>query len=218
MKNLIRNYPFLNVVIKELAIEKKRKQTILVVVPISFAILLIFPLIIEGRSFVSSEIIGTYHIVLSITLCLLFATRSSDNNFEIKKTNKFGDITASEHFLGKTISEISILFPALIIFDYLTIALTNHPIQSTVTEYLIFTILFSICICSISIYVNFISDLDTKLIQILILSTIFIPLGLIMTPIWLGVSPELTSIYMLMFFGVTLVLLGFSWITNTKRY
>ena len=125
MKNLIRNYPFLNVVIKELAIEKKRKQTILVVVPISFAILLIFPLIIEGRSFVSSEIIGTYHIVLSITLCLLFATRSSDNNFEIKKTNKFGDITASEHFLGKTISEISILFPALIIFDYLTIALTN---------------------------------------------------------------------------------------------
>ena len=218
MKNLIRNYPFLNVVIKELAIEKKRKQTILVVVPISFAILLIFPLIIEGRSFVSSEIIGTYHIVLSITLCLLFATRSSDNNFEIRKTNKFGDITASEHFLGKTISEISILFPALIIFDYLTIALTNHPIQSTVTEYLIFTILFSICICSISIYVNFISDLDTKLIQILILSTIFIPLGLIMTPIWLGVSPELTSIYMLMFFGVTLVLLGFSWITNTKRY
>ena len=218
MKNLIRNYPFLNVVIKELAIEKKRKQTILVVVPISFAILLIFPLIIEGRSFVSSEIIGTYHIVLSITLCLLFATRSSDNNFEIRKTNKFGDITASEHFLGKTISEISILFPALIIFDYLTIALTNHPIQSTVTEYLIFTILFSICICSISIYVNFISDLDTKLIQILILSTIFIPLGLIMTPIWLGVSPELTSIYMLMFFGVTLVLLGFSWITNIKRY
>ena len=218
MKNLIRNYPFLNVVIKELAIEKKRKQTILVVVPISFAILLIFPLIIEGRSFVSSEIIGTYHIVLSITLCLLFATRSSDNNFEIRKTNKFGDITASEHFLGKTISEISILFPALIIFDYLTIALTNHPIQSTVTEYLIFTILFSICICSISIYVNFISDLDTKLIQILILSTIFIPLGLIMTPIWLGVSPELTSIYMLMFIGVTLILVGFSWITNTKRY
>tara|TARA_B100000029_G_C17249590_1_gene842226 strand:- start:129 stop:785 length:657 start_codon:yes stop_codon:yes gene_type:complete len=218
MKNLIRNYPFLNVVIKELAIEKKRKQTILVVVPISFAILLIFPLIIEGRSFVSSEIIGTYHIVLSITLCLLFATRSSDNNFEIKKTNKFGDITASEHFLGKTISEISILFPALIIFDYLTIALTNHPIQSTVTEYLIFTILFSICICSISIYVNFISDLDTKLIQILILSTIFIPLGLIMTPIWLGVSPELTSIYMLMFIGVTLILVGFSWITNIKRY
>ncbi len=218
MKNLIRNYPFLNVVIKELAIEKKRKQTILVVVPISFAILLIFPLIIEGRSFVSSEIIGTYHIVLSITLCLLFATRSSDNNFEIRKTNKFGDITASEHFLGKTISEISILFPALIIFDYLTIALTNHPIQSTVTEYLIFTILFSICICSISIYVNFISDLDTKLIQILILSTIFIPLGLIMTPIWLGVSPELTSIYMLMFIGVTLILVGFSWITNIKRY
>jgi|TARA_B100000131_G_scaffold28621_2_gene26919 hypothetical protein len=218
MKNLIRNYPFLNVVIKELAIEKKRKQTILVVVPISFAILLIFPLIIEGRSFVSSEIIGTYHIVLSITLCLLFATRSSDNNFEIKKTNKFGDITASEHFLGKTISEISILFPALIIFDYLTIALTNHPIQSTVTEYLIFTILFSICICSISIYVNFISDLDTKLIQILILSTIFIPLGLIMTPIWLGVSPELTSIYMLMFIGVALILVGFSWITNIKRY
>ncbi|MEC7820455.1 MAG: hypothetical protein VYD26_03655 [Actinomycetota bacterium] len=218
MKNLIRNYPFLNVVIKELAIEKKRKQTILVVVPISFAILLIFPLIIEGRSFVSSEIIGTYHIVLSITLCLLFATRSSDNNFEIRKTNKFGDITASEHFLGKTISEISILFPALIIFDYLTIALTNHPIQSTVTEYLIFTILFSICICSISIYVNFISDLDTKLIQILILSTIFIPLGLIMTPIWLGVSPELTSIYMLMFIGVALILVGFSWITNIKRY
>ena len=218
MKNLIRNYPFLNVVIKELAIEKKRKQTILVVVPISFAILLIFPLIIEGRSFVSSEIIGTYHIVLSITLCLLFATRSSDNNFEIKKTNKFGDITASEHFLGKTIAEISILFPALIIFDYLTIALTNHPIQSTVTEYLIFTILFSICICSISIYVNFISDLDTKLIQILILSTIFIPLGLIMTPIWLGVSPELTSIYMLMFIGVALILVGFSWITNIKRY
>ena len=218
MKNLIRNYPFLNVVIKELSIEKKRKQTILVVVPISFAILLIFPLIIEGRSFVSSEIIGTYHIVLSITLCLLFATRSSDNNFEIRKTNKFGDITASEHFLGKTISEISILFPALIIFDYLTIALTNHPIQSTVTEYLIFTILFSICICSISIYVNFISDLDTKLIQILILSTIFIPLGLIMTPIWLGVSPELTSIYMLMFIGVALILVGFSWITNIKRY
>ena len=155
---------------------------------------------------------------MSITLCLLFATRSSDNNFEIKKTNKFGDITASEHFLGKTIAEISILFPALIIFDYLTIALTNHPIQSTVTEYLIFTILFSICICSISIYVNFISDLDTKLIQILILSTIFIPLGLIMTPIWLGVSPELTSIYMLMFIGVALILVGFSWITNIKRY
>ena len=218
MKNLIYNYPFLNVLIKELAIEKKRKQTLLVVIPISFAILLIFPLIIEGRSFVSSEIIGTYHIVLSITLCLLFATRSSDDNFEIRRANKLGDITASEHFLGKTIAEITILFPALVIFDYLTIALTNHPIQSTVTEYIIFTVLFSICICSISIYVNFISDFDTKLIQILVLSTIFIPLGLIMTPIWLGVSRELTSIYMLMFFGVTLVILGFSWITNIKRY
>ena len=59
--------------------------------------------------------------------------------------------------------------------------------------------------------------INTKMPK-LVLSTIFIPLGLIMTPIWLGVSPELTSIYMLMFFGVTLVLLGFSWITNTKRY
>ena len=67
-------------------------------------------------------------------------------------------------------------------------------------------------------YVNFVSDFDTKLIQILILITIFIPLGLIMTPIWLGVSRELTSIYMLMFFGITLVLLGFSWIANTRRF
>ena len=63
MKNLIYKYPFLNVLLKELSIEKKRKQTLLVVITISFAILLIFPLIIEGRSFVSSEIIGTYHIV-----------------------------------------------------------------------------------------------------------------------------------------------------------
>ena len=218
MKKSIYKYPFLNVLLKELAIEKKRKQTLLVVIPISFAILLIFPLIIEGRSFVSSEIIGTYHIVLSIMLCLLFSTRSSDENFAIRRANKFGDVTASEHFVGKTIAEITILLPALIIFDYLTIALTNHPIQSTVAEYIIFTILFSISICSISIYVNFISDFDTKLIQILVLSTIFIPLGLIMTPIWLGVSPELTNIYMMMFFGVALVLLGFSWITNIKRY
>ncbi len=218
MKNFIYKHPFLNVLVKELSIEKRRKQTLLVVIPISFAILLIFPLIIEGRSYVSSEIIGTYHIVLSITLCLLFATRSSDDNFEIRRANKFGDITASEHFLGKTIAETTILLPALVIFDYLTIALTNHPIQSTVTEYIIFTVLFSICICSISIYVNFISDFDTKLVQILVLSTVFIPLGLIMTPIWLGVSRELTIIYMLMFFGVTLVLLGFSWITNIIRY
>ena len=59
-----------------------------------------------------------------------------DNNFEIRRANKLGDITASEHFLGKTIAEITILFPALVIFDYLTIALTNHPIQSTIIEYI----------------------------------------------------------------------------------
>ena len=59
MKKLIYHYPFFNVLIKELAIEKRRKQTLLVVIPICFAVLLIFPLIIEGRSFVSSEIIGT---------------------------------------------------------------------------------------------------------------------------------------------------------------
>ena len=218
MNKIIIKYPFINVLLKELDIERRRKQTLLVVIPISFAILLIFPLIIEGKSFVSTEIIGTYHIVLSIVMCLLFSIRSSDNNFELKRANKFAGITSSEHFLGKTSSEIIILFPSLVLFDYLTIALTNHPVQSSIVEYIIFTLLFSICICSVSMYVNFVSDFDTKLIQILILITIFIPLGLIMTPIWLGVSRELTSIYMLMFFGITLVLLGFSWIANTRRF
>ena len=218
MKNLISKYPFINVFIKELAIEKRRKQTLLVVIPISFAILLVFPLVIEGRSFVSKEILGTYHIVLLITLCLLFSTRSSDNNFNIKKINKLAGISQSEHFLGKIISEVTILFSSLILFDYVAIALTNHPIQASLSTYFIFTFLFSICICSISIFVNFVSDFDTKLLQILILATVFIPLGLVMTPIWLGVSRELTSIYMLMFFGVTLVLVGFSWIANIKRF
>ena len=218
MKKLRYQYPFINVLFKELTIEKRRKQTLLVVAPISFAILLIFPLIIEGRSYVSAEILGTYHIVLLITFCLLFSTRSSDSNFDIKKINKLAGITQSEHFLGKIISEVTILLPSLIFFDYLATALTNHPIQASISNYFIFTFLFSTCICSISIFVNFISDFDTKLVQILILVTVFIPLGLIMTPIWIGVSPDLTSIYMLMFFGITLVLVGFSWITNIKRF
>ena len=127
-------------------------------------------------------------------------------------------VTQSEHFLGKIISEVTILLPSLIFFDYLAVALTNHPIQTSIFNYFIFTFLFSICICSISIFVNFISDFDTKLVQILILVTVFIPIGLIMTPVWIGVSPDLTSIYMLMFFGITLVLVGFSWITNIKRF
>jgi len=218
LKKLRSQYSFINVLIKELTIEKRRKQTLLVVVPISFAILLIFPLIIEGRAYVSAEILGTYHIVLLITFCLLFSTRSSDSNFDIKKINKLAGVTQSEHFLGKIISEVTILLPSLIFFDYLAVALTNHPIQTTISNYFIFAFLFSICICSISIFVNFISDFDTKLVQILILATVFIPLGLIMAPIWIGVSPDLTSIYMLMFFGITLVLVGFSWITNIKRF
>ena len=218
MKNLILKYPFISVLIKELTIEKRRKQTLLVVIPISFAILLVFPLIIEGRSFVSREILGTYHIVLLITLCLLFSTRSSDNNFDIKKSNKLAGISQSDHFLGKIISEVTVLYPSLILFDYIAIALTNHPIQTTISNYIIFTFLFSVCVCSISIFVNFISDYDTKLLQILILVTVFIPLGLAMTTVWLGVSREITSIYMLMFFGVTLILVGFSWIINIKRF
>jgi len=218
LKNLISQYQFINVLVKELTIERRRKQTLLVVIPITFAILLVFPLVIEGRSFVSKEILGTYHIVLLITLCLLFSTRSSDNNFDIKKVNQLAGISQSEHFLGKIISEVIILFPSLILFDYIAVALTNHPIQTSISNYFIFTFLFSICICSISIFVNFISDFDTKLLQILILATVFIPLGLVMTPLWLGVSRELTSIYMLMFFGVTLLLVGFSWITNIKRF
>ena len=218
MKSLISQYPFINVLIKELAIEKRRKQTLLVVIPISFAILLIFPLVVEGRSFVSKEILGAYHIVLLINLCLLFSTRSSDNNFDIKKINALAGVSQSEHFLGKIISEVVILFPSLILFDYLAIALTNHPIQTSISNYFIFTFLFSISICAISIFVNFISDFDMKLLQLLILATVFIPLGLMMTPIWLGVSRELTSIYILMFIGVTLVLVGFSWITNIKRF
>jgi len=218
LKKLILQYPFISVLIKELTIEKRRKQTLLVVIPISFAILLVFPLIIEGRSFVSREILGTYHIVLLITLCLLFSTRSSDNNFDINKANKLAGISQSDHFLGKIISEVTVLYPSLILFDCIAIALTNHPIQTTISNYIIFTFLFSVCVCSISIFVNFISDYDSKLLQILILVTVFIPLGLAMTTIWLGVSREITSIYMLMFFGVTLILVGFSWIINIKRF
>ena len=218
MKNIISKYPFVSVLIKELTIERRRKQTLLVVIPISFAILLVFPLIIEGRSFVSKEILGTYHIVLLITLCLLFSTRSSDNNFEIKRANKLAGISQSEHFLGKIISEVVVLYPSLILFDYIAIALTNHPIQTSIPNYIIFTFLFSVCVCSISIFINFISAFDTKLLQILILTTVFIPLGLVMTTVWLGVSREITSIYMLMFFGVTLILVGFSWISHIKRF
>ena len=71
MNKIIIKYPFINVLLKELDIERRRKQTLLVVIPISFAILLIFPLIIEGKSFVSTEIIGTYQVaaVLQLRTC-----------------------------------------------------------------------------------------------------------------------------------------------------
>ena len=197
---------------KELLIEYRNNVSLFIITPTVAVLILVFPILSENRFVVDDNFFTINKLLFLIFFTTLFSIRSPLNQKQLTRELNFGNITRKNFFLFKTISEFIIFMPQSIILLVSFSIFTNTGLQNHILYFGISIIFFSLNSIMINLILQMFTSFNNRFVQFILMVPVLMSLSFFIAPIWLGINPNLTNIYLMMYLGITLLVFSFtSW-------
>lgn len=197
---------------KELLIEYRNNVSLFIITPTVAVLILVFPILSENRFVVDDNFFTINKLLFLIFFTTLFSIRSPLNQKQLTRELNFGNITRKNFFLFKTISEFIIFMPQSIILLVSFSIFTNTGLQNHILYFGISIIFFSLNSIMINLILQMFTSFNSRFVQFILMVPVLMSLSFFIAPIWLGINPNLTNIYLMMYLGITLLVFSYtSW-------
>ena len=197
---------------KELLIEYRNNVSLFIITPTVAVLILVFPILSENRFIVDDNFFTINKLLFLIFFTTLFSIRSPLNQKQLTRELNFGNITRKNFFLFKTISEFIIFMPQSIILLVSFSIFTNTGLQNHILYFGISIIFFSLNSIMINLILQMFTSFNNRFVQFILMVPVLMSLSFFISPIWLGINPNLTNIYLMMYLGITLLVFSYtSW-------
>ena len=195
---------------KELNLELRNNTSLFLITPTMCVIIIVFPILSENRFRVENDVFVIVQLLFLIIFTTLFSIRNPLEEQALIKELNFGAIKKIDYFYSKTISELGIFYPQIILLLILFSGFTNTSINNSVI-YIIFSVLF-FCLNAImvNLFFQMFTSFNSRFVQFILIVPIYIGFAILIAPIWLGVNQEISNIYIMMFLGITMVIYSFT--------
>ena len=195
---------------KELNLEFRNNTSLFLITPTMCVIIIVFPILSENRFRVENDVFVIVHLLFLIIFTTLFSIRNPLEEQALIKELNFGAIKKIDYFYSKTISELGIFYPQIILLLILFSGFTNTSINNSVI-YIIFSVLF-FCLNAImvNLFFQMFTSFNSRFVQFILIVPIYIGFAILIAPIWLGVNQEISNIYLLMLLGITMIIYAFT--------
>ena len=197
---------------KELLIEYRNNVSLFIITPTVAVLILVFPILSENRFVVDDNFFTINKLLFLLFFTTLFSIRSPLNQKQLTRELNFGNITRKNFFLFKTISEFIIFMPQSIILLVSFSIFTNTGLQNHILYFGISIIFFSLNSIMINLILQMFTSFNNRFVQFILMVPVLMSLSFFIAPIWLGINPNLTNIYLMMYLGITLLVFSYtSW-------
>lgn len=197
---------------KELLIEYRNNVSLFIITPTVAVLILVFPILSENRFVVDDNFFTINKLLFLIFFTTLFSIRSPLSQKQLTRELNFGNITRKNFFLFKTISEFIIFMPQSIILLVSFSIFTNTGLQNHILYFGISIIFFSLNSIMINLILQMFTSFNNRFVQFILMVPVLMSLSFFIAPIWLGINPNLTNIYLVMYLGITLLVFSYtSW-------
>ena len=198
------------IVKKEILCEYRNNTSLFIITPTMAVLVLVFPILSENRYIIDDNFFTITQLLFLIVFATLFSIRNPLSQKKLMRELNFGDIARKDFFISKTISEFVIFLPQAIILISLFSIFTNTGIQNHLIYFGISVIFFSVNSIMINLFFQMFTSFESRFVQFILMVPILMSLSFLVAPIWLGINPNLTNIYLVMYLGITLLVFSFT--------
>ena len=195
---------------KEFNLEFRNNTSLFLITPTMSVLIIVFPILSENRFRVENDMFVIVQLLFLIIFTTLFSIRNPLQEQVLIKELNFGSIRKLDYFYSKTLSELGIFYPQLVLLLILFSGFTNTFINNSII-YIIFSVLF-FCLNAImvNLFFQMFTSFNSRFVQFILIVPIYIGFAILIAPMWLGVNQEISKIYLVMFLGVTLIIYSFT--------
>lgn len=198
---------------KELLNEYRNNTSLFLITPTIVVLVLVFPILSENRFVVDDDFFIINQLLFLLFFTTLFSIRNPLNQAKLRRELNFANIERHYFFRCKTISEFIIYFQQALILLALFSLFTNTGIKSNPIYFVVSIVFFSVNSIMINIIFQMFTAFSNRFVQFILMVPVFMSLSFFVAPIWLGINPNLTNIYLVMYLGITLLISAYTnWI------
>ncbi|MDA8813255.1 hypothetical protein N9C54_03695 [Acidimicrobiia bacterium] len=198
---------------KELLNEYRNNTSLFLITPTIAVLVLVFPILSENRFVIDDDFFIINQLLFLLFFSTLFSIRNPLNQAKLRRELNFANIERHYFFRYKTISEFIIYFPQALILLALFSVFTNTGIKSNPIYFVLSIVFFSLNSIMINIIFQMFTAFSNRFVQFILIVPVFMSLSFFVAPIWLGINPNLTNIYLMMYLGITLLVSAYTnWI------
>lgn len=198
-----------NIILKEFKVELRNNTSLFLITPTMSVLVILFPILAENRFQVDEDIFNIVRLLFLIIFITLFSIRRPLNENVLIREINFVGINKKTYFDNKSISELIILYPQVILFMVLFTIFTNTFINSSVPVLLLSSLFFSFNSILTNIYFQISTAFNSRFVQLIIIVPIYIGLSILIAPLWLGLYQEMINIYYVIYLGISLLIYSF---------
>ena len=198
-----------NIILKEFKVELRNNTSLFLITPTMCVLVILFPILAENRFQVDEDIFNIVRLLFLIIFITLFSIRRPLNENVLIREINFVGINKKTYFDNKSISELIILYPQVILFMVLFTIFTNTFINSSVPVLLLSSLFFSFNSILTNIYFQISTAFNSRFVQLIIIVPIYIGLSILIAPLWLGLYQEMINIYYMIYLGISLLIYSF---------
>ena len=194
----------------ELLDEYRNNTSLFLITPTIVVLVLVFPILSENRFVVDDDFFIINQLLFLLFFTTLFSIRNPLNQAKLRRELNFANIERHYFFRCKTISEFIIYFPQALILLALFSLFTNTGIKSNPIYFVVSIVFFSVNSIMINIIFQMFTAFSNRFVQFILIVPVFMSLSFFVAPIWLGINPNLTNIYLVMYLGITLLISAYT--------
>ena len=171
-----------NIILKEFKVELRNNTSLFLITPTMSVLVILFPILAENRFQVDEDIFNIVRLLFLIIFITLFSIRRPLNENVLIREINFVGINKKTYFDNKSISELIILYPQVILFMVLFTIFTNTFINSSVPVLLLSSLFFSFNSILTNIYFQISTAFNSRFVQLIIIVPIYIGLSILIAP------------------------------------
>jgi len=198
--------------------EFRNNTSLFLITPTMCVLIIVFPILSENRFRVDNDIFLIVELLFLIIFTTLFSIRNPLDEQMLTKELNFGSIKKVDYFYSKTLSEIGIFYPQIILLLILFSGFTNTSINSSLIHISLAVLFFCLNATMINLFFQVFTSFSNRFVQFTLIVPIYIGFAILIAPLWLGVNQDISNIYLVMFLGITFVIFAFSnfYLRSTK--
>lgn len=203
---------------KEMNVEFRNNTSLFLITPTMCVLIIVFPILSENRFRIENDLFLIVELLFLIMFTTLFSIRNPLNEQQLIKELNFASINKTDYFYSKTISELVIFYPQVMALLILFSGFTNTSLNSSLIYICLSVLFFCVNAIMVNLFLQFFTSFNSRFVQFTLIVPIYIGFAILIAPLWLGVNQEISSIYLVMYLGITLVIYAFTnfYLRSTK--